>query len=488
MTSRPIPLRLNGQGLTCEMLEAATVGAVKISLCTDGLTRMGASRMFVEKAIAEKTPVYGVTTGLGAKAREALSEDELVRFSLQSIRGRAHATGPFFPDEHVRASLLVRLNTLMIGASGARPEIAEGLKAWLEAGATPAVRSHGSIGTGDLVLNASAALALVGEGEKTAGNAAPLTVAARDGLALINHTGFSAGLSALAVAGAARLLEAVQTAAAMSMEGFGANLSVLDERALSMRPQPGQEQVAARLRSRLEGSRLEQAGAARRLQDPLSIRNVPQVHGAVYAALAFAREAAEVEISGASDNPAVLIDDALIVSTGAYLTPHLTNAIEKLNRSIVQMVTAQVARLSKLLSARFTDLPLFLAASGSHSNGFAPLMKTAESLLAELTTQAAPAPVWPSVNADGVEDLVAHTVTTAQAAMKVVDLAARLTAIEFVVGAQAMELRHPDGEFPPSLNSMLQNVRRLSSALLADRPLGEDIEALAIAVKEGQFS
>ena len=153
MAASQSSLHLDGKSLSCKALEDAALGIPQISLCPEGLKQMSASRLLVEKAIANKTPVYGVTTGLGAKAGEALSDDELAQFSLQALRGRAHATGPFFQREHVRAALLVRLNTLLIGASGARPEIADGLKTWLEADITPAVRSYGSIGTGDLVLN-----------------------------------------------------------------------------------------------------------------------------------------------------------------------------------------------------------------------------------------------------------------------------------------------------------------------------------------------
>ena len=232
-----------------------------------------------------------------------------------------------------------------------------------------------------------------------------------------------------------------QALGSCALEGFGANLSVFDEKILSLRPQPGQAEAAAEIVNLLEGSRLFSPGQARRLQDPISFRNIAQVHGSVSASIRFAREAAEAEINGAGDNPAVNMASGVVQSTGAYHTPHLTVAVETQTRALAHLAALQVARISKLLSARFTGLPLFLAKPGANSNGFAPVMKIAEALYAEIQHLAFPAPVWPSVNADGVEDGLTNAPLAAKNAVALIGKLRFLTAIELIVATQAVELR-----------------------------------------------
>ncbi|NNF78281.1 MAG: aromatic amino acid lyase [Rhizobiales bacterium] len=503
MTKPSPPLKLNGQTLTCEALEAAALGCPKIDLAEAGLARMAASRAIIDDVIARKVPVYGVTTGLGALANTALGADQLAAYSEQTIRGRAHAAGPLLPAEQVRAALLVRLNTLLIGASGAQPGVAHSLKAALEAGLTPAVGEYGSIGASDLILGATAGLALIGEGRflsaeggapieatqalKAAG-LAPLKVGPRDGLALANHAGFSAGLCALGVAGAARVFSAAQIAAAVSMEGFRANLSPFDERVIALRGQEGEAKAARGILAHLEGSSLFTAGQARRLQDPLSIRNIPQVHGLVLAAIASARSVVETELNGSSDNPATLTTEGEILSTGNYLTPHLTGAAESLSRAFVHLATAQVARMAKLLSEQFTGLPLFLAAPGRVSSGFAPVIKVAEALLTELTVAASPTPLWSSACAEGIEDVMSSSFSAARALLQVTELAGRLSAMELMLAAQCVDLRELGDQAAPAVAQAIGQVRAHSPRLAQDRPLTDDINALAGAVAAGVFT
>ncbi len=467
-----------------------------------GLERMSAARALVEQAITRGDAVYGLTTGLGARAAEVLSPEEMTQFSVQTIRGRAHAVGTPLPDEHVRAAMIVRLNTLLLGAAAANTAVAEHLVACINEQVTPMVGETASIGAGDLVWNATLALALIGEGPVRDGGGrtrpgdqamraagiSRLVLGPKDGLALINHSGFSGALGALGVARISTCLEAAQTAAALTMEGVRANLTPFSPSVLALRPQPGQMEAAAGIRARLVGGALNQAGIARRLQDPLSIRNLPQIHGSALAALEFARQAVDVEINGASDNPVALIEDRTIVSAGAYHTPHLANALETLSRAIAQLGMAQVARLSKLLSPRFTDLPIFLARPDTDSNGFAPILKTAEALAGEIVHASYPAPVWPSVNADGVEDALTSAPVAAKSLLTIAERASRLTAIELMVAAQAVELREIGGDLAPATHAALGAVREVSPSLDGDRPLGSEVDALAALIDDGAFT
>ncbi|WP_343211612.1 aromatic amino acid lyase (plasmid) [Aliisedimentitalea scapharcae] len=495
-------LRLDGTALTVEDLHRASHRVPRIDLDPDALRAMAASHALVQQAIREKVAVYGVTTGLGARSTEVLDTDALSEFSVQTLRGRAHAIGPEEQREVIRAGMIVRLNTLLCGHSGARPELAQHLADCLEADLTPVCGQIGSIGAADLVLNATVGLALIGEGEMRQANGEvsssaelmrahgiePFVLAPREGLALANHTGSVAGAAALALYEAQTAFEAAQTAVALSMVGFRANLGPLDPTILAVKPHPGQISVAAGLSHRLDGSALMDPAQARRLQDPLCFRNVVQIHGTTQTALTQAIECLRIEINSASDNPVALVDSRKIISSGAFFTSEVTSVIETLNRSIVPLVFAQLARISKLLNPVFSDLPSFLAKPNSASNGFAPIMKPAEALASEIAHQAQPVPIWPSLNANGVEDCMTGSPTAVKALRQIIDRLRRLTAIELMVAGQAVDLHGVNGALSPALIDVLTNLRKISEPLGADRPLGLDIETIAEAIGENGFA
>ena len=493
-------LRLDGQSLTIEKL-AENVFTSEVSFDESGRSRMEASRVLIEKVIADGTPVYGVTTGLGHRSVEALSGDALTNFSLQTLRGRSHAVGEEETPENTRASLLVRLNTLLSGHSGARPEVADHIAACLNAGLTPVVAQIGSVGVADLVINATVGLALTGEGQMRSGDEVgearemmckagiePLELKPRDGLALASHTGAVTGAAALAFASIQSALFSAQSAAALSLEAFRANLSPLDPRALAVKPLPGQQLAAADLIQRLKGSQLLQPGKARRLQDPLSLRNIAQIHGGAFFALQCARTTIEIEMNSSSDNPVALADSGDIISCGNYMTTELGLVCEGLSRAIVSLAACQVARIMKLMDPRLSDLPQSLARTESNSAGFGPLMKPAEALFAEISHAAQPSPVWPTAGALGVEDCVTTTPVAVRSLSRISVLMQKLTAIELLVAVQAIDLRGCRDALGPKLADCAKKLRSMSEPLMEDRPLSEDIERVAQAVSRGDFS
>lgn len=494
-------IRITGDALSIASVLEIARDAADVSLCPDALEHMGRTRAVVDRAINERTPVYGVTTGLGARANEALDAVTLADFSVRTLRGRAHAVGVPETTEAVRAAMTVRLNTLLAGFSGARPEIARHLAACLNAGLTPVVGSIGSIGIADLIPNATIGLALIGEGEMRARDGrigpsveqmrdqgiAPLELAPRDGLAIASNTSVVAGAAALAVFAANTAFEAAQTAAAMSMEGFRANIGPFMPKTLAVKPLPGQQIAGAGLLLRLEGSCLHDPGQARRLQDPLSFRNIPQIHGTVSAALASVVAVTEIEINNASDNPVVLLDSDEIVSCGAYFTAELCNAIEALSRAFVHLSVAQVARISKHLNPVFSEQPAFLAKPESNSNGFAPLMKTAEALVSEILHDAQPVAIWPSISANGVEDCIAGSPTAVRALARIAAYSAKLSAIELIVSCQAVEMREVDVRLGRYLANVLSQVRNVSEPMCDDRPLSKDISELSELIETGRL-
>ncbi|TVQ56982.1 MAG: phenylalanine and histidine ammonia-lyase [Rhodobacteraceae bacterium] len=487
-------VRLDGATLTVDSLVAAARGA-RVTLAPEGLARMRASRAVIDRAVAARRPVYGVTTGLGARAGAVLNEAELAAFSVQTLRGRAQAVGAPEAAEVVRAGLAVRLNTLLSGLSGASPGVAEHIVACLNAGLTPFVGSVGSVGASDLVVNATVGLALIGEGRMLGPDGptpaadalaragiAPLALGPRDGLALAGHSGHSAGLAALAHAAAAAAFRAAQDAAALSLEGFQATLAPLSPAALGAKPLPGQQGAAADLIARLEGSALWAPGAGRRLQDPLSLRHVAQIHGALHLALAQAERVIAVELNGAGDNPVVQVETDEVVPTGAYYTAELGLVCETASRAILYVAMAQIARIARLLDTRHSGLPTFLVPERASASGFAPSLKTAEALVAEIAHAVQPPAIWPSVSALGVEDAFTTAPVAARALLRAAGDLTRLCALELLVGAQAVDLAGRRAALGAPMALLHDRVRAVSPPLTADRPLSSEIDRLAEAM------
>jgi histidine ammonia-lyase len=485
---------LDGGSLDIQTLSGLSCGnESRIEICDRGFEKIQAARRIVEKYLEKGTLAYGLTTGLGAKVSEKLSYDELSEFSYQTIRGRAHALGDPMPRESVRGAMIVRLNSMLLGTSGASPEIAIFLQGCLNRDITPVVGSIGSIGASDLCIGASMAMAMIGEGvmKDGQGNTKPSAIAIReaglvplalgpkDGLALINHSGFSAALSAFAVRDAKGIYDAIQLATAMSLEAFRANLSPLDKFVQRTNPQPSHNETASQLRDILKGSRLFSETGPREIQDPLSIRNVVQVNGTILAAIIFAKNIVEIELNACSDNPVVDIEAGRIISGGGYLSAHLTLAVETVSRAINQMVAAQLSRMSKLLANRHTGLPRFLALPESSSNGFAPVMKIAEDLVAQIKKLLCPVDFWPGINAGGVEDIQSLAPLAATSLCDAILHCEKLCALEMIIAAQALELGNRQQQSPGDILAAYTAIRSIVPALEGDRPMGQDIERLA---------
>ncbi|MGB0505579.1 MAG: aromatic amino acid lyase, partial [Pikeienuella sp.] len=478
-------ITLSGHNLTPDGLAAIAAGTAQVALDESALRRMAKAREVIDHAVAERRPVYGVTTGLGPRVVDALPEDELEAFALTTVRGRAHSSGADLSEAQCRAALAVRLNTLLIGAAGVRPALAIFIADCLNAGLAPVIRSVGSIGAADLMWGGDMGLGLIGEGRMWANgvvcNASEALTKAgflgwqpgpREGLALVSHSCTSAALAMYACHQLTVVLEAHKRAVALSLEGFRANLSALDPELLALRPQAGQIEAASDLADLLAGSPLYEEGAARRLQDPLSIRNIPQVYGAVRAALSAVQQAVQDEANGASDNPGVLIESGHVASHGGYLTPHLMITLGALHQSLAHMAAVTAARVGKMLSGRFTELPNGLTHAGAAGAGISPVMKTVEALFAEIAHAATPPPIYPGFSADGLEDVSVHSGLAAKATFRIVDLLAELVAIEMIVAAQAVDLRGV--EIAPALVPVHDRVRAISPPFVDDRPLGDE--------------
>ncbi|MEM7635439.1 MAG: aromatic amino acid lyase, partial [Pseudomonadota bacterium] len=439
----------------------------------------------------DNIPAYGLNTGLGVRATDMLTADEAAEFSTRMVRGRAQAIGEPLPVSAVRAAMLVRLNTLLCGEAGASPAVADALLNALNSGFTPVMPATGSIGAGDLVVMAAIPHALAGdgdaffEGERMPGADAlrkvglePLALGPKDGLVLCNNQAHSAAFACLAARSARTVLDAANISAALVMEGFRANVSPLGCAAAAVRPQAGQVETAKTFRDLLDGSALMQEGAARRLQDPISLRSIIQTNGAVHAALEVLEAAIDVEINHAPDNPAVLLAENRIVSTGNYHTPWLSQALDTTARTLAVLANDTVSRIHRLCTPDMSGLAPLLSSAATDRAGFGPLLKPVEALRASIIHLANPVPVVPSFNAVGVEDAATFTPLAASKLMQLCEQLSYLLAYELLAGAQALDLAEPDG-VAPRVAEVHKQVRALSAFLDDDRPIGREVEAVA---------
>ncbi len=499
MADRSRAITLDGKALTTQCLDDIAAGAM-VDPDPQALSRMEKTNALILKAARSSKLVYGVTTGLGPKVLQSLSADSIAAFARSTVRGRAHAVGTPLPRPVVRAAMATRLNTLLTGASGASPNVARHIAACLNADLVPVIGETASTGASDLLWGASLGLALIGEGSflgedpddasavaiERAG-IEPLDLGPRDGLALASHSCFTAAIAALGHRQACRLWDSAQTAAALSFEAFRANLSPLDPDILAVRPQPGQMEAARDLAGHLSGSGLAEPGAARRLQDPLSLRTTIQVHGSVYAALKSLEAGVLGEINGASDNPVVLPERGEILSAGGFLNPYLGVVLVATNHALVHLAAQITARTARMMSGRFTDLPTGLLGEAADMAGLAPTAKVCEALFAEIAHLAAPPPVYPAFAADGVEDTVTHTAISAKALMEINLRLSKMIAHEMIVAVQAIEMRGLENEIAPGLRPALQKVRGMSPKMTGDRSMTGDLESLSELVLSGGF-
>lgn len=491
-------VRLGEEALGVEAVAAVARGGAGLALGSAARTRVEAARAVVDRLAAEDAPVYGLTTGLGANVDTRLPLAELAAAQRRLVLSRSVALGAPLAREAVRAVMAARAAGMAAGGSGVSPHVLEALIALVNAGVHPRVPGKGSIGMADLPQLAHVALTLLGEGEaeyrgdtlpsaealRRAG-LAPVVLGAKDGLALISANAASVGPGALAAIDAEAAVEALAVAAALSFEGFRANLSPLHPRAVAAREAPGQRAASERLTALLAGSALWQPGAARRLQDPLSLRCTAPVLGAVLDALAQARHAVEIELNGAGDSPLVLSDEFIMLSTANFDVTALALAFEHLGQALAHLAALSAERTLKLLSPAFSELPRFLSPRGQTRTGFAAVAKPLAALEAEIRALAQPASLGVINTAERVED---HATMAPRVVEKTAEIVGRLhwlAAIELMVAAQALDLR------PAPLGAVMAAVygavRALVPTLDEDRILAPDIERLAAAVAGGRL-
>jgi histidine ammonia-lyase len=514
------PIVLTGAGLTVADIEAVARAGAPAALDDDARGRMQEARDLIESLVAEGAVVYGVTTGFGALASTLIQPSDAGRLQENLLMSHAAGVGPAFPREVVRAMLLLRANTLALGHSGCRPLLVDRLVDLLRLGIHPIVPEQGSVGaSGDLAPLAHLALPLIGRGQVEFGGSVvpamialreaglePLTLEAKEGLALLNGTQMMTAIGALLLADADRLVRTANVAAAMSVEALlGTDVAFAAAYQLA-RPHPGQVAVASELRHLLRDSALQTGhhGHAHKVQDPYSLRCVPQVHGAVRDTLDHLRRVLDIELNSATDNPLVFPGGGIadeetvatgggrVISGGNFHGEPIALALDFAKIALAELGSISERRTALLVDPRLNGgLPPFLATESGIDSGMMIYQYTAAALVSENKVLAHPASVDSIPTSANQEDHVSMGSISARHARTVLAHVERIVAIELLVGAQALDLRlaesagaAPGAGVAEALTRIRANVRHLDG----DREPGPDLAAATALVHDGALA
>ena len=493
---------VTGEDLRVEDVWAVAIEGAPAELSDGARERMRAAREIVDRAAASPSRTYGVNTGFGRLVTKTIAPEHAEELQVRLLRSHACGVGEPYPDEIVRAALLLRANALATGHSGTRVEVAELLLECLARGVLPRVPSRGSVGaSGDLAPLAHLALPLIGEGEAWfegellgGGDALararlePLRLRAKEGLSLINGTQFMAAFCALGVVRAKRLAAAADIACALSLEALQGSRVAFSPAVQALRPLQGQAESAENVMRLLEGSAIMDSHRwCDRVQDAYSLRCAPQVHGASRDLLRYIEETVSVELNAATDNPLVLLDEGDIVSAGNFHGQPVAFALDILAMAVSELASISERRTERLVNPSLSDgLPAFLATDGGLNSGFMIPQYVAAALVSENKALAHPASVDSIPTSAGQEDHVSMGNAAGLKAWQVVGNAERALAIELLAGAQAVEFLAP---LAPGRGSEAarRSIRTLSARVVEDRPLSADIEAVAGAIRDGSL-
>lgn len=518
---------LDGTPLTVEQVAAVARYGAAVEIHDSALARMAQSRAVIEDLAHDTVPHYGVSTGFGALARRHIPAEMRAQLQLSLVRSHAAGSGPEVETEVIRALQLLRLATLVTGHTGARPVTAQTYAAMLNAGITPVVHEYGSLGcSGDLAPLAHVALAAMGEGRvrmvstgSTGGGGstggvstgstvevdaaqaladagiAPLVLAEKEGLALINGTDGMLGMLCLAIHDLRRLLTTADVAAALSVEALLGSDAPFAEDLIVMRPHPGQAASASNLRRILAGSplmashrELDDDGnpACTRVQDAYSLRCAPQVHGAARDTLDHAATVAGRELASAIDNP-VVTTDGRVESNGNFHGAPVAYVLD-----FLAIAAADLASMSERRTDRFLDvsrsegLPAFLAHDPGVDSGHMIAQYTAAGIVSEMKRLAVPASVDSIPSSAMQEDHVSMGWSGARKLRRSVDGLTRVLAIEVLTATRALDFRT---EAPAAGTGAVHDaVRAVVPGPGPDRYLAPEIEHVVQLVATGQIT
>jgi histidine ammonia-lyase len=499
-------LTISGTELKVDDVVEVAKRHLPVVLDTAVLPKIERSRAAVEQFVAEGRVVYGITTGFGRFKDKIITADQVKQLQINLVRSHAVGVGPELSEHVVRAMLLVRANTLARGHSGVRPQVIQCLIDMLNAGIHPCIPSQGSLGaSGDLAPLAHMTLVLIGEGEaivdgvRMNGRAAlntahlqPLELQAKEGLALLNGTTFMVGMGALLVRRAINLLLTADTAACLSLEALNGTDRAFDARVHEVRPHPRQMDDAAFLRNIVAGSELLRSRESLNVQDPYTLRCVPQVHGAARDAIAYGQWVINIELNAVNDNPLIFVDEITgetdVISAGNFHGEPIALAMDYAALALTELGNMSERRTARLVDADSNGgvLPMFLTQHGGLESGLMMAQYTAAALASENKVLAHPASADSIPSSANVEDHVSMGATAVRQAWQILEHVETIVAIELLCAAQGIDFRRQNGEqMGQGTEAAYQLIRQRVPFLEEDTVLAPHIESVRQLVADG---
>lgn len=497
------PIILDGTHLTLEdaiRVANGAGGAVRVS--DEARERVRACRALVDDLVQRGDVVYGVTTGFGRLKDISIEPDDVRTLQRNLLISHAMGVGPDSSPEVVRLLLLYRLNTLLQGHSGVREETVDQILALLKRDVLPVVPEQGSVGaSGDLAPLSHLALVLIGEGEadvdgeriggaealKRAG-LLPLVLRAKEGLALINGTQFTAAVATLALARSWMLAATADIGCALTIEALMGSDAPFDERVGRLRPHAGHLEVASNVRRLLKGSDILQSHEdCDRVQDPYSLRCAPQVHGAVRDALRHLTGILTKEINAVTDNPLLFVEDGTVISAGNFHGEPLALPLDYTTAAVSELASISERRTENLVNPDLSHLPPFLAGGTPGVNsGMMVAQVLAAALVSENKVLSHPASVDSIPTSANQEDHVSMSPISARQLNAVTVNGTNVLAVELLCGFLALHWRRPLRS-GAGVEAAVNVLKEVIAPPGEDRPFGQDVRTIARMVDSGRI-
>jgi histidine ammonia-lyase len=502
VTSTVARIPVNGRDLSIFDVHLVARKRVPVHVPPSCVNAMRKSRAVVDKMLGEDRVVYGITTGFGFMKDRKIAPQEVAALQRNLIMSHAAGVGPAFATPIVRAMMLLRINALVKGFSGIRPEVVELLTEMLNRGVHPVIPCQGSVGaSGDLAPLSHLALVLIGLGKAEyrgmvlggadaleAAELKPIELAAKEGLALVNGTQAMAAMGCLALEQARNLAKVADIACASTVEALLGSQAPFQSAVHLLRPHVGQMASARNLTRLVAGSELMQSHHdCGQVQDGYSLRCAPQVHGATRDALAYARQVFQIEINSVTDNPLIFADREDAISAGHFHGQPLALPLDFLAIAIAELANISERRVERMVNPALSNgLPTFLTAKPGLNSGLMVAQYTAAALVSENKVHAHPASVDSIPTSAGQEDHVSMGTTAGRKLGTVIENSTHVLAIELMCAAQGLDLRQKLAA-GKGVAAAHKFVRSVVPHLDEDRVLADDIRRLRDKIEDGSL-
>ena len=485
-------IQLNGQNLSIEQLGRILYNGEKIEIAEEAKVRVVKSRDAVERIVQQDKTVYGINTGFGKFSDVKIAEHEVSKLQVNLIRSHACGFGEPFSEHVAKAMMVLRLNALLKGLSGIRLEVLERLLWMINEDIIPVIPQQGSLGaSGDLAPLSHLVLAVIGEGEVFInGGKHPshkifeqlgqpkIELQAKEGLALINGTQAMTAQGVVNYLEAEKLAYASEWIASMTMESLYGIIDAFHPAVHEARGMQEQMGVAERMRDWLKDSKLITHQGEKRVQDPYSLRCIPQIHGASWQVLNYVKEKLEIEMNAATDNPLIFDEGGLVISGGNFHGQPIAFAMDFLKIGMAELANVSERRIERLVNPQLNEgLPAFLSANPGLESGAMILQYSAASLVSENKTLAHPASVDSIPSSANQEDHVSMGTTGSRHARMIIANVRNVLAIEAFCAAQAVEYRGVEN-MSPKLYEKWKDIRNIAPAMTEDRIFSKDVNRI----------